>query len=128
MVTSPSTANVIAAGLWGGRVRCQIDDYTFASAATGTIVNIAYAPKGARYCGVCINHAALGGTATLKVGDSSDNDRLMTAVDCGSTAGQKWGLATVIGYEYSSATTIIVTTGASVATGKISTLFLYSTD
>ena len=72
---------------------------------------------------------ALGGSSTLKVGDSGDDDRYLAAVGTWNAAGQVQSMlggstaantaVAGLGYKVSSATDLKITTGGAAITGTI---------
>lgn len=105
---------------WGGKNRAVYDEYTFAAAAAGTIVNVGVLRKGEVYLGCEIVNAALGTSVTLQVGDAGDDDRYMTA-QAAATAGNIVGKDAGAGFGYKAPadTVIFIKTGGGAATGKV---------
>ena len=107
------------------------DTYEASSLASGSDITIARIPAGATIHDVVIKADALGGSSTLKVGDSGDDDRYLGVVGTWNVAGQtqsmlggsSTGAATTavtgVGYKVSSQTDIIITTGGASITGTI---------
>lgn len=125
---NPSPANIISAGLQGGRVRVSTDVYEAAALAVDSqILMNAPLPEGAVIVGMELSYDALGAGVTLQVGDTADNDRYMTAASA-ATAGQR---ATILidgmGYTITAATgQIMVVTGGAAATGTVKLTVLWS--
>tara|TARA_R100001082_G_scaffold108884_1_gene84915 strand:+ start:830 stop:1273 length:444 start_codon:yes stop_codon:yes gene_type:complete len=107
------------------------DTYEASSLASGSDITIARIPAGATIHDVVIKADALGGSSTLIVGDSSDDNRFLAAVGTWNVAGQtqsmlggsSTGAATTavtgVGYKVSSSTDIVITTGGATISGTI---------
>ncbi len=107
------------------------DTYEASSLASGSDITIARIPAGATIHYVVIKADALGGSSTLKVGDSGDDDRYLGVVGTWNVAGQtqsmlggsSTGAATTavtgVGYKVSSQTDIVITTGGATISGTI---------
>ena len=107
------------------------DTYEASSLASGSDITIARIPAGATIHDVVIKADALGGSSTLKVGDSGDDDRYLGIVGTWNVAGQtqsmlggsSTGAATTavtgVGYKVSSSTDIVITTGGATISGTI---------
>jgi len=107
------------------------DTYEASSLASGSDITIARIPAGATIHDVVIKADALGGSSTLIVGDSSDDNRFLAAVGTWNVAGQtqsmlggsSTGAATTavtgVGYKVSSQTDIVITTGGATISGTI---------
>ena len=107
------------------------DTYEASSLASGSDITIARIPAGATIHDVVIKADALGGSSTLKVGDSGDDDRYLGVVGTWNVAGQtqsmlggsSTGAATTavtgVGYKVSSQTDIVITTGGATISGTI---------
>ena len=107
------------------------DTYEASSLASGSDITIARIPAGATIHDVVIKADALGGSSTLKVGDSGDDDRYLGIVGTWNVAGQtqsmlggsSTGAATTavtgVGYKVSSQTDIVITTGGATISGTI---------
>ena len=105
------------------------DTYEASSLASGSDITIARIPAGATIHDVIIKADALGGSSTLKVGDSGDDDRYLAAVGTWNAAGQAQSMlagstaantaVAGLGYKVSSATDLKITTGGASITGTI---------
>mgnify|MGYP003132326410 FL=1 len=107
------------------------DTYEASSLASGSDITIARIPAGATIHDVVIKADALGGSSTLIVGDSGDDNRYLAAVGTWNVAGQtqsmlggsSTGAATTavtgVGYKVSSSTDIVITTGGATISGTI---------
>jgi hypothetical protein len=107
------------------------DTYEASSLASGSDITIARIPAGATIHDVVIKADALGGSSTLIVGDSGDDNRYLAAVGTWNVAGQtqsmlggsSTGAATTavtgVGYKVSSQTDIVITTGGATISGTI---------
>lgn len=131
MATTNSTeyANVVATPpvlnktqVEHGRLRTKRATYTFASQASGDIINLFKLPAGARVlwfvAGMTATH---GGSAKVKIGDSADDDKYraeatLTAAETILPTTAAWGAtdsAAVVGADapYTSETLIFLTIG-----------------
>ena len=105
------------------------DTYEASSLGSGSDITIARIPAGATIHDVIIKADALGGSSTLKVGDSGDDDRYLAAVGTWNAAGQAQSMlagstaantaVAGLGYKVSSETDLIITTGGASITGTI---------
>ena len=105
------------------------DTYEAASLGSGSDITIARIPAGATIHDVIIKADALGGSSTLKVGDSGDDDRYLAAVGTWNAAGQAQSMlagstaantaVAGLGYKLYSQTDIIITTRGASITGTI---------
>ena len=105
------------------------DTYEASSLASGSDITIARIPAGSTIHDVIIKADALGGSSTLKVGDSGDDDRYLAAVGTWNAAGQVQSMlggstaantaVAGLGYKVSSQTDIIITTGGATISGTI---------
>jgi hypothetical protein len=105
------------------------DTYEASSLASGSDITIARIPAGATIHDVIVKADALGGSSTLKVGDSGDDDRYLAAVGTWNAAGQAQSMlagstaantaVAGLGYKVSSATDLIITTGGATISGTI---------
>ena len=103
--------------------------YEASSLASGSDITIARIPAGATIHDVILKCDALGGSSTLKVGDSGDDDRYLAAVGTWNAAGQAQSMlagstaantaVAGLGYKVSSATDLKITTGGASITGTI---------
>lgn len=155
-ITSPVVAVDVAEQ--GGRVRIIYDTYEADGTSagnnrgdSGTIINMAKMPKGSRVWQVMVVADDATTAATLKVGDSGDDDRFILATVFGAAGkiAMAWprclatdvttanttvvgGMAGVgidaFGHEYTTPTWIIGTTGAAAWTGTIKWAVWYTLD
>ena len=105
------------------------DTYEASSLASGSDITIGRIPAGATIHDVILKCDALGGSSTLKVGDSGDDDRYLAAVGTWNAAGQVQSMlggstaantaVAGLGYKLSAATDLIITTGGASITGTI---------
>ena len=137
---TPTGANIVAAGLLGGRVRCMIDTYEAAAEASGSTIQMGQAlPVGAHVVGVILGHDALG-SATIAIGDADLATRYLDATSVSSA-----GLLTnftdgdnVDGLGYAvlgtgatasaDDTKILLTVGSAAITGTLVLIVLYTVD
>lgn len=125
IAVAPTRNTVMSAGLWGGKVRAQMDIYTFTSDSAGEVVRVAIIPAKARFVMAYINHADLGGSPTLAMGDSGSSGRFIAAASA-AAAGRMDNAALNVGYEFTAETIILVTTAGDSSDGIIHTCFMYS--
>ena len=105
------------------------DTYEASSLGSGSDITIARIPAGSTIHDVVIKADALGGSSTLKVGDSGDDDRYLAAVGTWNAAGQCQSMlagstaantaVAGLGYKVSEATDIKITTGGATISGTI---------
>ena len=105
------------------------DTYEASSLASGSDITIARIPAGSTIHDVVIKADALGGSSTLKVGDSGDDDRYLAAVGTWNAAGQCQSMlagstaantaVAGLGYKVSDATDLKITTGGATISGTI---------
>ena len=105
------------------------DTYEASSLGSGSDITIARIPAGATIHDVIIKADALGGSSTLKVGDSGDDDRYLAAVGTWNAAGQAQSMlagstaantaVAGLGYKVSDSTDLKITTGGASITGTI---------
>jgi len=124
----PTGANQLAPGLNGGRVRCVVDQFTFAGEAAGEIIRIAKLPIGARVLQIAISTDGLGGAVTLEVGDGNSNVLYATGVT--TTAAALDIVNGTPGYEIDTAVKqiILIETADAAATGVMKTVVYYAAD
>ena len=113
----------------GGKLRVFHDTYEAASLASGSDITIARIPVNATIHDVILKCDALGGSSTLKVGDSGDDDRYLAAVGTWNAAGQAQSMlagstaantaVAGLGYKVTEATDLIITTGGATISGTI---------
>ena len=105
------------------------DTYEASSLASGSDITIGRIPAGATIHDVILKCDALGGSSTLKVGDSGDDNRYLEAVGTWNAAGQVQSMlggstaantaVAGLGYKLSAATDLIITTGGATISGTI---------
>ena len=113
----------------GGKLRVFHDTYEAASLASGSDITIARIPVNATIHDVIVKADALGGSSTLKVGDSGDDDRYLAAVGTWNAAGQVQSMlggstaantaVAGLGYRTTASTDIVITTGGASISGTI---------
>ena len=113
----------------GGKLRVFHDTYEAASLASGSDITIARIPVNATIHDVIVKADALGGSSTLKVGDSGDDDRYLAAVGTWNAAGQVQSMlggstaantaVAGLGYRTTASTDIVITTGGATISGTI---------
>ena len=97
------------------------DTYEASSLASGSDITIGRIPAGATIHDVILKCDALGGSSTLKVGDSGDDNRYLEAVGTWNAAGQVQSMlggstaantaVAGLGYKLSAATDLLIHTG-----------------
>tara|TARA_R100000234_G_scaffold82550_1_gene52162 strand:- start:11422 stop:11871 length:450 start_codon:yes stop_codon:yes gene_type:complete len=124
----------------GGKLRVFHDTYEASSLASGSDITIARIPKHATIHDVILKCDALGGSVTLKVGDSGDDDRYIGVVGTWNVAGQTQSMlagsstgapipaVTGLGYRTTAETDILITTGGATASGTIFCWVNYSVE
>lgn len=122
--------NIVLPGQDGSNMKVQVDDFTFAGEAAGTVLQVGNTlPAGARIHKITINSAALGSGVTLDVGDSHLATRYDTAIACTSAAqtiadnigGKNYKIGTNTGDNQ-----VLLTTGGGAATGQVKVLIEYA--
>lgn len=96
---TPKSTNIIDMGIWGGKVRVQIDNYTTSGCDANSTIKMAKLPVGATFLGMLIFHGALGTSVTMDVGDADDVDRYADGLDV-AAAGIKETWAANLGQGY----------------------------
>jgi len=118
----------IEAGEHFGNLRVQFDSYEASSLASGSDISVARLPKGAKVYEIIIHHDALGASSTIKVGDSSDDDRYIAATST-ATAGKlvmsEDGAIDGFGFEQTAETDVVLTTGGAAISGTIKVAIIY---
>ena len=115
---------------WSGKLRVQYDTYEASSLAAGSDISVARLPKGATVYDIVVHFDALGSGTTLKVGDSSDDDRYITATattSAGQIAMSQEGAIDGFAFEQTAETDIILT-NAGTATGTIKCAVFYTVE
>jgi|TARA_R100001530_G_scaffold109478_2_gene76871 hypothetical protein len=124
----------------GGKLRVWHDTYEASSLASGSDITMARLPAGSTVHNVVLKADALGGSSTLIVGDSSDDNRFIDAVGTWNVAGQSQSMwagsstgapvpaVTGLGYRYTSETDIVITTGGASISGTIFLWVVYSVE
>lgn len=101
-------------------------DYTFASFASGDVLQVAQLPAGARVTDVDIYYAALGASTTLSVGTQASATYFVNA-QSSSSAGRTRTAARPLDIT-SSNNQVLVTVGGAAATGAITVTVTYTMD
>ena len=127
-IDAPPVVNVDSENA-GGKLRVFHDTYEAASLASGSDITIARIPVNATIHDVIVKADALGGSSTLKVGDSGDDDRYLAAVGTWNAAGQEQSMlggstaantaVAGLGYRTTASTDIVITTGGATISGTI---------
>lgn len=127
-----SGENVLAPGLWGGRIRVQSDTIESATAHQNKTIQFGKLPKGAVFIGIVVScESAWGGsvTGTFKLGSTT----ISAALDLNTGFGGTF-IPGVIGNEVNTAATealdltMTVSNNAVTAGKTIQVQMLYSTD
>ena len=125
----PSSDSNLGQGLWGGKVRVQVENYTINAKASGSIINVAKLPKGAVFLTALVVTDGLGSGVTLTLGDSGDADRYLAATSAASAGAIECQAIAGIGYQMTDDTTIYLTTGGATTASSnksIKMFILYS--
>jgi hypothetical protein len=122
-------SGMLAAGLWNGKVRVQVDVYEAVSLAIASVLYIAKLPKGAVFLGIS-NVVAddLGSATTLAFGIVGTGTKFLAATVF-TTANQQKFLNAIDGLQYvftAALPDVICTTGAELANGTIKTEIYYA--
>jgi len=122
----------------GGKIRVSYDNYEASSLASGSDITIGRIPANATIMDVVLKCDALGGSSTLKVGDSGDDDRYLAAVGTWNAAGQTQSMLggstaantamTGLGYRTTASTDIVITTGGATINGSIHCWVMYTVE
>jgi hypothetical protein len=122
----------------GGKIRVSYDNYEASSLASGSDITIGRIPANATIMDVVLKCDALGGSSTLKVGDSGDDDRYLAAVGTWNAAGQTQSMLggstaantamTGLGYRTTASTDIVITTGGATISGSIHCWVMYTVE
>ena len=137
-ITADPIVNVDSEQL-GGKLRVSYDTYEASSLASGSDITIGRVPAGATIMDVILKCDALGGSSTLKVGDSGDDDRYLAVVGTWNAAGQSQSMlagsstgaptTAMTGVAYSTTETdIVITTGGASITGSIHCWVMYTVE
>ena len=124
----------------GGKIRVFHDTFEASSLASGSDITMARLPAFATIHDVVVKCDALGGSVTLKVGDSADDDRYIGVTGTWNVAGQTQSMLagsstgapiaamTGIAHRTTATTDILITTGGASATGTIAMWVYYSVE
>lgn len=118
----------VSAGVMNTSLKVISGDYTAASAASGTIINLCELPENAVIHDVILDVAALGASSTIKVGDSNDDDRYIAAASTASATTLRTGVGGK-GYRIGANdgdNLLIATTGGAAITGKVHFTVIYA--
>ena len=136
-ITADPIVNVDSEQL-GGKLRVSYDTYVASSLASGSDITIGRVPANATIMDVILKCDALGGSSTLKVGDSGDDDRYLAVVGTWNAAGQVQSMLggstaanTAMGglaYRTTAETDIVITTGGAAISGNIHCWVMYTVE
>jgi len=136
-ITADPIVNVDSEQL-GGKLRVSYDTYVASSLAQGSDITIGRVPANATIMDVILKCDALGGSSTLKVGDSGDDDRYLAVVGTWNAAGQVQSMLggstaanTAMGglaYRTTAETDIVITTGGAAISGNIHCWVMYTVE
>lgn len=107
----PSSDNKLAQGIWGGKVRVQVDEVTVNDASQDDVINIANIPQKATFLQAIIIHEDLGSGVTLQMGDSGDDDRYLAATAAATAGVIEARALTGVGHSVSADTTLFLKIG-----------------
>jgi len=129
--TKADDGDAIGQGIVSGRVIRAYDEYEASALASGSDISVGDAlPEGATIVDVVVMADALGASVTLKVGDSTDDDRYISSTAF-NTANKRQNANAIdgVGYQVTGTTNqVVVTTGGAAATGTIKVWVLYTVD
>ena len=136
-ITADPIVNVDSEQL-GGKLRVSYDTYVASSLASGSDITIGRVPANATIMDVILKCDALGGSSTLKVGDSGDDDRYLAVVGTWNAAGQVQSMLggstaantamTGLAYRTTAETDIVITTGGATISGSIHCWVMYTVE
>ena len=138
-ITADPIVNVDSEQL-GGKLRVSYDTYVASSLASGSDITIGRVPANATIMDVILKCDALGGSSTLKVGDSGDDDRYLAVVGTWNAAGQSQSMLagsstgapttamTGVAYRTTAETDIVITTGGASISGSIHCWVMYTVE
>tara|TARA_R100000426_G_C4821508_1_gene110685 strand:- start:1268 stop:1717 length:450 start_codon:yes stop_codon:yes gene_type:complete len=124
----------------GGKMRVFHGTFEASSLASGSDITIARIPEAATIHDVILKCDALGGSSTLKVGTSADDDLFIAATGTWNVAGQTQSILggsstgaaiatmTGIGHRTTASTDVIITTGGATISGSIHCIVVFSTE
>jgi len=129
---SPNPSSFMGAE-WKGKVRAIVENYTFASSAIGTIVNVGILAKDEVFLEGYVTGADIGSATTLQLGDTeldgsasiADDDRYLAATVF-TTANQRTACDAAAGRGYKATKDMILQlkTGVEEATGLVNVVIL----
>jgi hypothetical protein len=122
---------------WRGNLRCIAENYTCASTASGTVIDVGILRAGEVFVSAAITGADLGSATTLQLGDTeldgsasiADDDRYLAATVF-TTAGQRTQCDAAAGRGYKATKDMIlqIKTGVEEATGLINVVILIASN
>jgi len=123
-------SNIVEPGQDGSVLQVQYDEYELSGLSINDVIQLGNKlPKGARIHQIIVTHDALGGSTTLDIGDTDDDDRYDTAIDtssagqvfCDNIAGKNYEVGTNDGDDQ-----IIATLEGGSGTGTLKVLIIYA--
>jgi len=139
LARTPTIANRLGQGVFDGRLKTTYDYYeSDGSEGAADIIEMGPKfPKGTKMVEVILDTDALGGNATLEVGDYEDPNRYITATDHGAAAlitrmniiaGRMYEMDDTSPGATTSDRQVIMTVGVSAITGSIKLILLTTHD
>lgn len=126
-------SNKLDRGTFDARVKCVTDSYEAAALASGSTIKVCGTlPTGARIKEIVLHSDNLTNNTTLKVGDTDDDDRYITATNHGAAA-TITRINAIGGRDYVVGTNdgdnqLYITTGTGAGTGTIQIDVFYTQD
>ena len=135
-MNNPIGSNILDSGVNKGQVCAMYDSYEASGLALGSVIQMCDTlPKGALVMEIALITDNLGGSATLDIGDTEDDDRYASAIDIsGQATTYNWPVTTAganianLGYVVGTATSddqIALTINTSAVTGTIKLVVKY---
>ena len=129
---TPTSENIVAPGVLGGRVRVHQDTYEAAALADPSTIQVGkQLQAGAKIIDVQVFFDALGAGTQIDVGDADDSNRYITTT--ATTSAGSVSLNAITGHLYEIGTNtdddiIVITSSGGAATGTIQIVITYAED
>lgn len=118
----------VPAADWGGALHGVFDDYTATGAeAAGSLIYLGRIPPNHRVVGGWVKYDACGAGVTLKIGDTADDDRLLTATSVAAAGLTPFSAPTGMGWKNATNSPVDIyatTAGGTLTAGAVVTLHL----
>jgi hypothetical protein len=121
--------NAISEGYVNSTVEVWCDSYEASALASGSTIEIAELPAGAKHLSTVVTHDALGTGVTLAIGDSDTAGRYLAATAAATAGKLESAVTDGVQYVIGTATgdgTVLLTTGGASATGTIKTIVYFT--